>query len=250
MPLDDRSIIVTGAARGLGRDYARFFAEEGAKVAVADIAREQGEETAAEIVSAGGTAIFVPLDVTSLESAEAMARTVADNFGRIDGLINNAALWGDIVQSPLLEIDPDYWDIVMAVNLKGPLLCARAVAPYMKEQRFGRIINISSMGAYMPGGAYCVSKLALHQVTWQLAAELGSFGVTVNAVGPGPIYNEATRKQLPDPSVFERLVQGTLTKRGGTSKDIYGMLRYLMSDEAEWVTAQPFMVNGGFLVNL
>ena len=160
-------------------------------------------------------------------------------------LVNNAGIWGDYEVRPLLDVEPDYWDFVMGVNVRGPLLCSRAVAPTMVSQGRGRIINISSIGAYMVSGVYGVSKLALNQLTFALAKELGTAGVTVNAVAPGPIDNEASRKQVPD-AAMDRLRDGTMVKRLGDADDIYGMIAYLASDDAAWVTGQTYMVNGGF----
>ena len=133
----------------------------------------------------------------------------------------------------------------MGVNVRGPLLCTRAVAPTMVAQGRGRVINISSIGAYMVSGVYGVSKLALNQLTYALAKELGPSGVTVNAVAPGPIDNEASRKQVPD-AAMDRLRDGTFVKRLGDADDIYGMVAFLASDEAAWITGQTHLVNGGF----
>jgi 3-oxoacyl-[acyl-carrier protein] reductase len=248
---DGSVVIVTGAARGLGRDYARFFAAEGARVVVADVAAEAAKETAAEIASrsTGARAIAVGVDVTDRASTLALAERTVAELGRIDVLVNNAGIWGDLERMSLVDTPDAYWDMVMGVNVKGALLCSQAVAPTMRAQGTGRIINISSMGAYMPSGVYGVSKLALNQLTYALASELGPDGITVNAVAPGAIDNEATQRQVP-PAGMDKMIAGTFMKRAGTSTDVFGMIRYLASDAACWVTGQTFLVNGGYNTRL
>jgi NAD(P)-dependent dehydrogenase (short-subunit alcohol dehydrogenase family) len=150
-----------------------------------------------------------------------------------------------LVASPLTDVPPEYWDLVMAVNVKGPLLCARAVVPGMRNQEWGRIINISSIGAYMAGGVYSVSKLAVNQLTWGLATQLGASGITVNGIAPGVIDNEATQRQV-QRGAIDSLINSNIIKRSGRAEDMYGMIRYLSSDEAGWITGQTFLVNGGF----
>jgi NAD(P)-dependent dehydrogenase (short-subunit alcohol dehydrogenase family) len=240
--------IITGAARGLGRRYAERFVADGGNVVLADL-RDDVHEAAAEVAAGSRSAIGVQVDVNVPAAAQHMADSAIDAFGRIDVLVNNAGVWGDYEARPLLDVDLGYWDFVMGVNVRGPLICTRAVAPTMIDQGRGRVINVSSMGAYMVAGVYGVSKLALNQLTYALAKELGPAGITVNAVAPGPIDNEASRRQVPD-AAFERLRDTTLVKRLGDADDVYGMIAYLAGEEASWVTAQTFLVNGGFNTRL
>ncbi len=245
MGLDGRVVAITGAARGLGRSYASLFAAEGASVVVADVDGEGAAKAAQEIETEGGRALAVAVDLTDDASTKARAPEAEARFGAVGVLVNNAGIWGDLQREPLATMDAGYWDVVMAVNLKGPFLCARAVLPGMIAAGWGRIVNISSMGAYMSAGVYGVSKLALNQLTFALATEVGDCGVTVNAVAPGTIANDATLRQVP-PAGMEKMVNAAVVKRPGTAEDLFGMIRYLTSDDAAWVTGQTFMVNGGF----
>jgi 3-oxoacyl-[acyl-carrier protein] reductase len=245
MLFDGKVAIITGSGRGLGRSYAERFVQDGASVVVTDVLEDLIKECAADLESRGGKVVPVIADVTDPEATAQIGRAAVEAFGRIDVLVNNAGIWGDLQRSPLMDMDPDYWDFVMGVNVRGPLLCARAVAPTMREQGSGSIINISSMGAYMPSGVYGVSKLALNQLTYALASELGPSGITVNGVAPGPIDNEASKRQMPAGG-WDKMINGTLLKRLGSADDIYGMIRYLASDDARWVTGQTYLVNGGY----
>jgi NAD(P)-dependent dehydrogenase (short-subunit alcohol dehydrogenase family) len=240
---DGKVAVVTGAARGLGRDYAQFFLQDGASVVMGDI-QEEAVQTAAQQLQAAGKVLGVHLDVTDLASALTMAEQALKAFGHIDILINNAAIWGDLQQIPLLEIEPAYWDAVLAVNLKGALLCTRSVLPAMRERGWGRIVNVSSSGAYKAGSVYSVSKLALNQLTYSLAQRVADAGITCNAIAPGPISNEATQRHY-SAERFEQLVEQGMIKRAGTSKDLYGCIRYLCSEDASWVTGQVISINGG-----
>jgi NAD(P)-dependent dehydrogenase (short-subunit alcohol dehydrogenase family) len=242
---DGRVAIVTGAGRGLGRDYALAFAEDGAAVAVVDLHGETAAATAQAIVDKGGRAVAVTTDVADVASTEAMAAEVVRTLGRIDVLVNNAALWGDLEMTPIMSTPPAYWDTVMGVNVKGVWLCMRAVMPTMLAQQHGRIVNISSIGAWMPGSVYGTSKAAVNHLTFAAAAELGGQGITVNAVAPGMIDNDATRSQVPAAQLEAMLGAMVPIRRFGTSADMYGAIRYLCSDDAAWVTGQTISPNGG-----
>jgi NAD(P)-dependent dehydrogenase (short-subunit alcohol dehydrogenase family) len=248
---DGRTVIVTGSARGLGRDYVQYFAADGANVVVADINVAGAEKTAAEIRDKGGEAHAVALDVSDPASAEAMVAATVAKFGGVDILVNNAGLWGDYELVGVSFVDFEYWNRVLAVNLTGPLICARAVLPIMEEAEWGRIVNISSIGANMAmSGAYGVSKAGLNALTFQLAHEVGYANITVNSLVPGTVKNEATLKQIPEEMADVLVEQQNIIKRPGTGADMYGALRWLCSNDAEWVTAQWISPNGGAMSRL
>jgi 3-oxoacyl-[acyl-carrier protein] reductase len=240
---DGKVAIITGAASGLGFDYATFFLQDGARVVLGDINGAAVQEAASSLQDSDRT-LGISLDVTDMDSTQAMATQVMKTFGQVDILVNNAAIWGDLKQSLLLETDSEYWDSVMATNVKGALLCCRALVPLMRQRGWGRVVNISSGGAYKPGGVYSVSKLALNQLTYSLAQEVADAGITCNGIAPGPIYTEASQRHY-SPEAFEQLVQQGMIKRAGTSRDMYGCIRYLCSDDAAWVTGQTIYINGG-----
>jgi 3-oxoacyl-[acyl-carrier protein] reductase len=244
---DGKVAIVTGAGRGLGRDYATFFSSDGAAVALADVNAEAASQAAKEIEEGGDRAIGVEVDVASPESTQAMADKVVDELGRVDILVNNAGIWGDLQGGfeSILDTEPDYWDFVLGVNLKGAYLCSRAVVPKMREQGWGRIVNMSSIGSRMAGGVYGVSKLGLNQLTFATSNAVAESGITCNAVAPGPIWNEATQKQVPA-EFFDQLIMPLHIKRPGTSTDMYGAIKWLCTDDAAWHTGQTMYVNGGF----
>lgn len=195
MLLQDRIAIVTGGGRGIGRGIVKRFAQEGAKVAIAQRDGESGKATCQEIQAAGGTAIFVPTDVSSRGSVEGLIEKTVKEFGKVDILVNNAAITG--VNGPLLEVSQDTWDRVIAVNLTGVFMCSQAAARVMaRRPEGGNIINISSINAFRPQPhccAYAAAKGAVETLTRSMAIDLAPFNIRVNCIWPGPIQS-----RLPD----------------------------------------------------
>lgn len=251
-PMRQRCVIVTGAAGGLGKGLAQCFAQDGYLVALADLDGDAARDEAARLTEAGHTAIGVEVDVTDESSAATMAGQVEAHFGSLDILVNNAGLFGDPAYTgPVMDVDLETWNAVLNVNLGGILIASRAVAPAMRKAGWGRIVNISSMAAYTHAGVYSVSKLAVHQLNWSLAAELGRDGITVNCIGPGTMDTESMRRNRPDESALqERIENMFIIKRIGKPEDIYAATSYFVSDEAEWCTGQVLLVNGGAIVRL
>ncbi|MBI4491198.1 MAG: 3-oxoacyl-ACP reductase FabG [Chloroflexi bacterium] len=248
MRLQDRVAIVTGGGIGIGKVYSRALAAEGARVVVADIAAEAAEQVAVEIVGRGGQALAVRVDVTSVESTEAMARQAVERFGQLDVLVNNAALFtGILPKKSFDQIGPDEWDRVMAVNTKGPFLCVKAVYPYFRERRAGKIINIASVVAFSgaPGFVhYVASKAAVIGFTRALARELGPHNVTVNAIAPGVTASETAAPLIAEEDMRFQ-VQARAIKRVQVPEDIAGAVVFLASPDSDFITGQTLVVDGG-----
>ncbi|MFE3026614.1 SDR family oxidoreductase [Nocardia tengchongensis] len=240
----DRSIIVTGAARGIGAAYAKALAAEGAKVVVADLNSELGEATAKEITADGGVAVFAPVDVADPESAKALAEFTVAEFGGINHLVNNAAIYGDMKLDLLISVPWDYYKKFMGVNLDGALNVTRAVYKHIAKAGGGSIVNQSSTAAWTYSGFYGLAKAGINSLTQQLAHELGHSKIRVNAIAPGPTDTEATRSIVPEQFV-DQLVKQMALKRLGTTEDMVGACLYLLSDDAAWVTGQVLNVDGG-----
>lgn len=241
--LDDKVVVVTGAAQGIGEAYARGLAAEGAVVVVADVNREGGERVAEEIEGVGGRACFVECDVSSADSAQALAEQTAAAYGGIDGLVNNAAIYGEMRFDLLVTVDWEYYQRFLSVNLHGALVMTRALYPHLRARGGGSIVNQSSTAAYLYSGFYGLAKAGVNALTQQLAHELGGMGIRVNAIAPGPIDTEATRLQAGDAAAA--LVKSLAIKRMGRPEDLVGACVYLLSEEAGWVTGQILAVDGG-----
>ena len=244
---DGRVAIVTGAGGGIGRGYAEALARDGAAVVVADINTEGAEAVAEQIVADSGTAIAVAVDVADPASAQAMADRAVAEFGGIDYLVNNAAIFGGMKLDTLLNVPWDYYKRFISVNLDGALACTRAVYRQMQKRGGGAIVNQSSTAAWMYANYYGLAKTGINGLTQQLARELGWMQIRVNAVAPGPIDTEANRTSTPQ-EIVKTLVQQLPLARIGTVDDVVGMCLFLLSDQASWITGQIFNVDGGQIV--
>lgn len=243
MRLKDKVVVVTGAAQGIGEAYARGLAAEGAHVVVADLNDDAGEQVAKQIEADGGSALYVHCDVSSAESAAALAERVEAAYGGVDGLVNNAAIYGAMQFDLLISVDWDYYKRFMSVNMDGALVMTRALYPLMQRRGGGSIVNQSSTAAYLYSGFYGLAKSGVNGLTQQLAHELGGMRIRVNAIAPGPTDTEATRTQAGDAA--KELVKTLALKRMGRPQDMVGACVFLLSDEASWVTGQILAVDGG-----
>ncbi|HXG50727.1 MAG TPA: 3-oxoacyl-ACP reductase family protein [candidate division Zixibacteria bacterium] len=243
MRLAGKVAVVTGAARHIGAAYARRLAAEGAAVVIADVL--DGAPVAEQIRAAGGKALALRTDVSSEGDTVRMAARTVEAFGRIDVLVNNAAVFLDIRRRPFHEISAEEWDRVAAVNIKGPFLCAKSVFPWMKQQRSGKIINISSSTVFAGTPLflhYVTSKAALVGMTRSLAREVGRYGICVNAIAPGLVEHEGQNA----PREFtEFQLKARCLKRLQTPDDLLGALVYLASSDSDFVTGQTLVVDGG-----
>jgi len=250
MRLKDRVAIVTGGARGLGRAFALRLAQEGARVMVMNIVLndkdlEDMTETVRRIREMGGEAQFFQGDVTSEGDTKAMAEATAAAFGEIHILINNAAIYDGLVRKPFDQIALDEWDRVMGVNVKGAFLSTRAVFPVMKQQEYGKIVNLCSETAFTGSHGfvhYVSSKGGVLALTRALAVELGPYNICINAIAPGFTDTEASRS-LADVDRYD--TSKTPLKRVGTPEDITGAALFLASPESDFITGQTVVVDGG-----
>ncbi|MGI9952798.1 3-oxoacyl-ACP reductase FabG [Moorellaceae bacterium AZ2] len=246
MRVKDKVAIITGGARGIGKETALLFAREGAVVVICDFDAAAGEQTLTEIKSTGAQALFFKVDVTDRASVQSMVESTKEKFGRIDILINNAGITADAFLTKMTE---EQWDKVIAVNLKGVFNCTQAVAPIMMEQGSGVILNASSVvGVYGNVGQtnYAATKAGVIGMTKTWAKELGKKGIRVNAVAPGFIITDMTAK-VPE-KVLELMQSRTPLGRLGLPKDVAAAYLFLASDEASYINGQVLGVDGGLMI--
>jgi NAD(P)-dependent dehydrogenase (short-subunit alcohol dehydrogenase family) len=247
MKLAGKVAIITGGAVGLGRAFATRLAADGAAVVLADIV--DAKEGVAALEASGARALGLRVDVTSTDDLARMVDRTIDSFGRIDILVNNAALFAGIPRRPFDEIPIDEWRRVMEVNVTGAFLAARAVVATMRKQRYGRIVNVSS-GTALKGNPwylhYAVSKGALITMSRALAREVGKDGITVNALAPGMTLSDSVIKARGDDSAHRDAINKTRAiPRDQYPEDLVGAVSFLASDDAAFVTGQTLAVDGG-----
>jgi 3-oxoacyl-[acyl-carrier protein] reductase len=253
MRLQDKVAIITGAAHGIGKAYARRFAEEGARVVIADVDAAGGEATAKAISDSGGSAWSRPTDVRSFANIQGLIHETVKRFGRIDVLLNNAAIYvtQKLWKGPVEELALEEWDRVIEVNLKGVFLCCKATIPIMKQQKSGKIINIAS-GTFFSGSGdmphYTTAKGGVVALTRVMARQLGEWGINVNCMTPGSTMSE---ESVSDEVLTRR--QASMEKRAfrriETPSDIVGTAVFLASSDSDFITGQLLVVEGGGIMH-
>ena len=243
--LDGQVAVVTGGGGGLGRAFSRALGRSGAKVVVADFNTASADATVAALAEDGVEASAFTVDVTDEEQTAALGRHAVDKFGRVDILVNNAAMM-ELITQPLIDYPIEKVRRTLDVNLVGPLNCIRGVVPAMRERGYGRIVNISSGGAYTASHAYGIAKLGLQGLTSWLAGELGGDGITINAIAPG-MMKTAQGDIARSGFDFDTLASSIPLKTYGQPEDLVGALLFLCSQGSAWMTGDVLRVDGGWI---
>lgn len=246
--LKDKVAIITGASRGLGKAFALRFAEEGAKLLLTTTSLERAEGTEKEIKAKGGEVTFIKTDISVASDVQKIADKVMELYGKVDILVNNAAIWFGIRAKPWHTWSEEEWERIFDVNVKGTWMVCKAIAPIMMEQKKGKIINIASNVARVPGAPffmpYSCSKGAVYTMTHAMAHALGQFNINVNAIGPGLTATEASLDMNPDQS-FKTATSGQSIPRREEPEDLVGLALFLASGESDFISGQVIYVDGG-----
>jgi NAD(P)-dependent dehydrogenase (short-subunit alcohol dehydrogenase family) len=252
MRLQDKVVLITGSAGGMGKAAAELFALEGASIIVTDIVADAGEETARAIRETCGKAIFIKADVSKEDEVRHMVARSIDAFGRIDVLYNNAGIM-PADDSGVTDLSEAIWDRIMDVNLKSTFFCTKHVVPHMKEQKKGSIINVASfvalMGCSVPQDAYTASKGGMLSLTKSFAIQYGPYGIRCNAICPGPIETPLLRVLWTSEEARNLRLNRIPLGRFGEINDIIYMALYLASDESSWTTGAWLVIDGGISSN-
>jgi 3-oxoacyl-[acyl-carrier protein] reductase len=246
MLLNNRVAIVTGGAKGIGRAIAIKFADEGCSVVVSDISMKEANDTVSEITGEGNKAIAIECNATSSEQVSEMVRRTIGEFGKVDILVNNAG--GLPSTAPVDEMSEEEWDNVVDLNLKSTFLGCKCVVPHMKAARYGKIVNISSLGATVPPSSnvhYHSGKAGVLGMTVDLAIGLAPFNIYVNAIIPGPIRTAFFGERLHDDAFFVELGKTVPLGRVGVPEDVAGVALFLASELSSFVTGEFVNVTGG-----
>lgn len=245
----NRIVLITGAGSGLGRAAALQIAGEGGAIAVADINLSSAEETVAEIAQAGGEAHAIEVDVSSSPSVQAMVSEAMNRFGRIDVLVNNAGVVGEL--KPLHEVSEESWDFVQGVDMKGVFLCSKYVIPIMLEQGKGVIVNIASVSGFlasMTGVEYTAAKHGVTGLTKQTAYDYGHSGIRAVGIGPGVIETPLTADWTCEGGPFHELTMEAPAGRYGRPEDVARLVAFLASDEADFMHGHTIPIDGGSII--
>jgi 3-oxoacyl-[acyl-carrier protein] reductase len=247
--LKDKVAIITGASRGIGRAFALRFAEEGAKLLLTTTNLKRAEGVVKEIKAKGGEAVAMETDISDEKATKKMAEKVMQQYGRVDILVNNAAIWYGIDITPWDAWTLEDWDRIFTVNVRGTWLCCKAIAPLMVKQKKGKIINIASNVANVPAAQlflpYSLAKGAVYTLTHALARALGSSGINVNAIAPGYVASEASLAQKDSEQIFQIATGEQSIKKRLQPADLVGTAVFLASAASDLISGQVIYIDGG-----